>query len=88
MQTAVAYQAPLARPITFARPRTKAEIPSVPTLCSTCTLRSVCVPCGMRAEDVPGLDGSADGAPVVVRDDVLAVGARRHVRPEDPPTLA
>ena len=38
--------------------------------------------------DVPGLDGSADGAPVVVRDDVLAVGARRHVRPEDPPTLA
>jgi CRP/FNR family transcriptional regulator len=57
MQTAVAYQAPLARPITFARPRTKAEIPSVPTLCSTCTLRSVCVPCGMRAEDVPGLDG-------------------------------
>ena len=53
---AVAPSPAVARPVRFQTPRAKAEVSRMPTLCSTCSLRAVCVPCGIRDEDMPGLD--------------------------------
>jgi CRP/FNR family transcriptional regulator len=55
-QTALARELDTPRPVTFTKPRPRAELSRCPTLCSTCSLKSVCVPCGMRIEDLPELD--------------------------------
>jgi CRP/FNR family transcriptional regulator len=54
---AVDRAAPAARAITFAKPRLVAHAATPSTLCSTCNLRTVCMPAGLSQADVPGVDG-------------------------------
>jgi CRP/FNR family transcriptional regulator len=56
MTAAAALQTVPSRTVTFLQSRPKAEVTRCPTLCSNCSMRGICVPTGMQAEDVPQVD--------------------------------
>jgi CRP/FNR family transcriptional regulator len=70
--TAATLDRPTAVPLTFTpRARVAAEPTPLKTLCSTCHLRDLCLPCGLSGQDLARLDGLRFGRRIVKAGDAV-----------------